>query len=122
MLFIFALGMNEMSDRELLELAARAAGYKIRQSVDDRCFRIEDEWAGEWSPLTDHGDALRLAVKVRIRFEIWNGKPSWARAIAPTAPVCADEPIADDEMNAVCRAIVRAAAAEALFHARCRDT
>jgi hypothetical protein len=110
-----------MSDRELLELAASAAGYKIRFSPDDRCFRVEDEWAGEWCPLTDHGDALRLAVKVRIRFELRNGEPDWIRAVAPTAPVCADEPVTGDEMEPTCRAIVRAAAAEALFRARRKE-
>jgi hypothetical protein len=44
-----------MSDRELLELAAKAAG-------------IDPNWDGlywQWNPLTDDGDALRLAVKLR---------------------------------------------------------
>jgi hypothetical protein len=50
-----------MSDRELLEAAAKAAGY----------------WAAEfncpanlphknWNPLTDSGDAFELAVKLRL--------------------------------------------------------
>jgi hypothetical protein len=50
-----------MNDRDLLILAAKAAGY----------------WAAEfncpanlphknWNPLTDDGDALRLAVKLRM--------------------------------------------------------
>jgi hypothetical protein len=50
-----------MSDRELLEAAAKAAGY----------------WAAEfncpanlphknWNPITDSGDAFELAVKLRL--------------------------------------------------------
>lgn len=41
-----------MSDRELLELAAKAAD------------------GGLWNPLTDDGDALRLAVKLRLLVSI----------------------------------------------------
>lgn len=57
-----------MEDRELLELAAKAAGV----------------WAGAlltptkagrvWNPLTDDGDALRLAVKLGIDVFPWCDK------------------------------------------------
>jgi hypothetical protein len=49
-----------MSDRELLELAAKAAGYwNIRGAP---C-----PWVGDtWNPLKDDGDALRLAVKLGL--------------------------------------------------------
>ena len=56
-----------MTDQELLELAAKAAGIKTT-----RCLQYEDgafDWpgkAGRWNPLTDDGDALRLAVKLGI--------------------------------------------------------
>ena len=56
-----------MSDREMLELAAKAAGIDTT-----RCLQYEDgafDWpgkAGRWNPLTDDGDALRLAVELRI--------------------------------------------------------
>ena len=46
-----------MTDKELLELAAKAAG-------------IDPKWDSlywQWNPLTDDGDALRLAVKLRIK-------------------------------------------------------
>ena len=46
-----------MTDRELLELAAKAAGLKWVEPTPDGM---------PWSPLTDDGDALRLAVKLRI--------------------------------------------------------
>ena len=57
------------SDRELLELAAKAAGYKILywDVGDIYSERIGEvafvEALGEWNPLTDDGDAFRLAVK-----------------------------------------------------------
>lgn len=41
-----------MTDRELLELAAMAAGI---------------EFIGMWNPLSDDGDAFRLAVKLELR-------------------------------------------------------
>jgi hypothetical protein len=62
------------TDRELLELAAKAAGIEgeyeswtgqgfnegIRQVINgSKCLR-------PWNPLTDDGDALRLAVKLRL--------------------------------------------------------
>lgn len=52
------------TDRELLELAAKAAGYTLTRHT-------QDEWkfcfgGVEWNPLTDDGDALRLAVKLGL--------------------------------------------------------
>ncbi|MGE3596619.1 MAG: hypothetical protein AB7N70_13810 [Dehalococcoidia bacterium] len=61
-----------MSDRELLELAAKAAGLHIDDWNCDMA--VMYFWDGDpqnpernhhyWSPLTDDGDALRLAVKL----------------------------------------------------------
>ena len=56
-----------MSDRELLELAAKAAG--IDAHVTEWSSTVEDDegdYLKPWNPLTDDGDALRLAVKLRI--------------------------------------------------------
>jgi len=59
-----------MSDRELLELAAKAAGMTVEYdpyaspSGEDDWF-ITDEGYG-WNPRTDDGDALRLAAKVGL--------------------------------------------------------
>lgn len=100
-----------MTDKELLELAAKAAG-------------IVGEWNGlgleigsagigyrEWNPLTDDGDALRLAVKLRIEVEPWiHGDSACSRAAV--REVLIDEPhYGDDPERATRRAIVRAAAA-----------
>ncbi|WP_161936238.1 hypothetical protein [Pseudomonas aeruginosa] len=56
-----------MNDRELLELAARAAGYAVDCGFAD-CPLIYGEDAGtdgprEWNPRDDDGDALRLATR-----------------------------------------------------------
>jgi hypothetical protein len=57
------------TDRELLELAAKAAGHEIRESVrapDVMVIRTHEyEWT-PWNPLDDDGDALRLAVELDI--------------------------------------------------------
>ena len=59
-----------MTDREMLELAARAAGLKEFTEINGR-FAVRTRFTGmqdwsPWNPLTDDGDALRLAVKLDI--------------------------------------------------------
>lgn len=68
-----------MSDRELLELAAKAFGLKCAEywrSEPSEPFPIAESIMhyndGEpcvqhWNPLIDDGDALRLAVKLNLR-------------------------------------------------------
>lgn len=65
-----------MNDRELLELAAKAGGYSVRWYEDSLAygptFGIEVEPGNPlgfevWNPLTDDGDALRLAAKLRLQ-------------------------------------------------------
>lgn len=65
---------QKAGDRELLEMAAKAAG--IKGFFGERltgCGIAENSLGPYWNPLTDDGDALRLAVKLRIRTEIRNG-------------------------------------------------
>lgn len=61
------------TDRELLELAARAAGIDGWWSGDDYCFGYNGNKnvPVPWRPLTDDGDALRLAVKLKLEIGIW---------------------------------------------------
>jgi hypothetical protein len=62
-----------------------------------------------WNPLTDDGDALRLAVKLKMKVEGWfNGELECARADCKAALV--SEPHSGDPYAATRRAIVRAAA------------
>jgi len=55
-----------MTDRELLEAAAKAAGIEVWWN-GRTCFVLKTKVAThEWDPLTDDGDALRLAVKLSL--------------------------------------------------------
>jgi len=59
------------TDRELLEAAAKAAGIEVDFTVfSDGSFiwfkQGGDCFSGQWNPLTDDGDALRLAVKLEL--------------------------------------------------------
>ena len=58
-----------MSDKELLELAAKAAGivgidgvYPIARDSSGECYF--------WNPLTDDGDALKLAVRLGLWVDV----------------------------------------------------
>lgn len=107
-----------MTDRELLELAAKAAGINIDYSYAGRGFDVLGnavlDWHNgtKWSPLTDDGDALRLAVKLGIdiftRINI-NGKfVVTERSDINFCPELIGDGI--DAGSATRRAIVRAAA------------
>ena len=60
--------MEKHSDRELLELAAKAAGYDVfgSEHPNDGINILIGERVLTWQPLTDDGDALRLSVKLRL--------------------------------------------------------
>jgi hypothetical protein len=110
-----------MSDRELLELAAKAAGYMPNNNWawSERAqafrYRLGGDWI-EWNPLTDDGDALRLAVRLKIEFYIGDdaGVATYAGYFDPARPSnrqrFAVERHGDDPYAATRRAIVRAAA------------
>ena len=51
-----------MTDRELLEAAARA----FLPAENLKCASFMAGFMSNWNPLTDDGDALRLAVKLRL--------------------------------------------------------
>jgi len=61
----------EVTDRELLELAAKAAGISHAGYHEERGLRLpwhegaDDMDSGWWNPLTNDGDALRLLVALR---------------------------------------------------------
>jgi hypothetical protein len=68
--------MSGLTDRELLEGAARAAGFQL-DYLCDMPHMIVEEWSGdpsqhpeqraiEWNPLNDDGDALRLAAQLNL--------------------------------------------------------
>jgi hypothetical protein len=100
-----------MTDRELLEAAAKAEGHAYPWVLPAR--------GGErpWNPLTDDGDALRLAVKLGISilsFPACIGT-RWPLNNLPVKLIGTDPPYEDissgqDPLVATRRAIVRAAA------------
>ncbi len=101
-----------MDDRELLEMAAKAAGYVVRWYDDTLAygptFGIEVEPGNpcgfdHWNPLTDDGDALRLAVKLKLIVEVGS---CWLSKYGPVF----GEDVLPDPLSATRRAIVRAAA------------
>lgn len=58
--------MDTQELRRLLELAARAVGYTIFDWYGERFTAHDGEKLIGWNPLTDDGDALRLAVTLRL--------------------------------------------------------
>ncbi len=74
--------MNE--DRELLEQASKAAGIKLLFDPDGvlrDCTGMAPAMnifaAKPWNPLTDDGDALRLAVMLDMSICVNNGIVGW---------------------------------------------
>ena len=94
-----------MTDKELLELAAKAAGLNQSYSANRYTY-----WDGEkfvkWNPLDDDGDALRLAVKLGMVVEVLSDQ----KVVFVDALYIIELPLGDDPYAATRRAIVRAAA------------
>ena len=95
-----------MTDRELLELAAKAAGYNMAKVLDGYPMYMEGH--GIWNPLTDDGDALRLAVKLGMTIEQWSEGHVYVGHRHPGN--FEHEKHGTDPLAATRRAIVRAAA------------
>lgn len=97
-----------MTDRELLQLAAKAAGYSLEwdgHPDDWKPMYYEGKTYHSFEPLTDDGDALRLAVKLRMHVNIYNTD---TRVTADG--VFLTQMHDADQHSATRRAIVRAAA------------
>jgi uncharacterized protein (DUF1684 family) len=101
-----------MNDKELLELAAKAAEIKlcfIRDDMPRNCTGMHESMnifsAPIWNPLTDDGDALRLAVKLFFEIDISNVAIS-----IRSSNGLLFEKVDTDPYTATRRAIVRAAA------------
>ncbi len=101
-----------MTDRELLELAASAAGYDVTYEIGYLTFFRQDVVGRPvWNPLTDDGDALRLAVKLQIGVQSYPiFQYSHAGTETLTTSIIVKEPHNNDPYAATRRAIVRAAA------------
>jgi len=107
-----------MTDRELLEAAAKAAGITLRWIQgpnDDECIhpiRRRDDGMCEvdWNPLTDDGDALRLAVTLNmgVSIPVWKDNRIDVITFRDSRVNVIEK--GNDAMAATRRAIVRAAA------------
>lgn len=103
-------------DKNLIELAAKAAGLKNYRYCPEEeglhaCIGYDDEdgCTVVWMPHLDDGDALRLAVKLRIHISPRLDHVE-ARFFDGAAWNCFKERYGDNENAATRRAIVRAAA------------
>lgn len=99
------------TDRELLELAARAAGIARSQWDYDWVRGLGHMVCRSdmWNPITHDGDALRLAVDLSFDLNI---NPGRIEVFSGDLDDCVSEPVIDGNVrSATRRAIVRAAAA-----------
>jgi hypothetical protein len=104
-----------MTDRELLEAAAKAAGIEVRiyhDMVVERgtdCVCV-DHRGFKWNPLTDSGDAFELAVKLRLTVNCSYDEVALCGQEFTQKEVFLERN-GEDPLAATRRAIVRAAAA-----------
>ena len=96
-----------MNDKELLKNAAKAAGIEIEWYAPN-----VEVWdfaqVPNWKPLTDDGDALRLAVKLNLLVDVSEIKEETEAGDGTNGYQC--ELHKGDPYAATRRAIVRAAA------------
>lgn len=105
------------TDHELLKLAAIAVGHGIEFTTDtdgrQRCWFENRFTCIAWEPLNNDGDALRLAVKLRIKFrynEALGQALAWTGGYPDFEAKANIEDCGRDENACARRAIVRAAA------------
>jgi hypothetical protein len=99
-----------MNDRELIDNAARAAGIVLahgRNVTDVHPSSVHYLTAPYWEPLTDDGDAIRLAVSLELDLNLGQ----LGTLVYMKRGVKNIEELSEDCMAAFRRAIVRAAAA-----------
>ena len=103
------------NDRELLMLAAKAANIETQGYCTNGYMFIGDGEKGyfdRWNPLTNDGDALRLASKCNIGLSV---DTTYVDSIAADyvlgdVGVVTEEPVGGDKLSAIRRCITRAAA------------
>jgi hypothetical protein len=96
-----------VNDRELLEMAAKA--MHLPENFSNAAYM--SGWYSNWNPLTDDGDALRLAVKLSFLCDFCRAASvSKSGEYERLHADWVSEPVEGDKMAATRRAIVRAAA------------
>jgi hypothetical protein len=100
-----------MTDRELLEMAAKAARIEFNDKRSPTGnVALYCAGAGWWNPLTDDGDALRLAVRLKLVVECDGDKGVVVHDNITGSFSHAWERFDSDPYAATRRAITRAAA------------
>lgn len=102
-----------MTDRELLEFAAKAAGIDFNTRSGSELRVAHGDVFRAWNPLDSDGDALRLAVKLNMFVDICDDcvGTSVSPAIWEKVEILDNEYRPDNTKESVTRrAIVRAAA------------
>jgi hypothetical protein len=101
------------TDRELLEKAAKAAGYEdgLYGELSGDAPVLYFQSVGLWDPLGDDGDALRLAVKLGMALDLPRHKGFGTSARVQRAGATGQTVFHNDPYEQTRRAIVRAAAA-----------
>ena len=109
-----------MTDRELLEKAAKAAGIEPTEyqseDTDNLWIHVGESGVADWNPLINDGDALRLAVQMSI--QVRPGPYDCLATSNGSVFVAAAEPWGEDPYVDARRAIVRAAASLGEQHDR----
>lgn len=100
------------TDKELLELAAKAADLNIKwrdmKGGYERALltpKLNGKW---WNPIADDGDAFRLAVKLNLGVDV---SYTWINIFYNNKVLVASPVIVSEKIEITRRAIVRAAAA-----------
>lgn len=111
--------VDSISDREMLELAALAAGIKYKWKQEDYAYGdfgiIPKGWRRCWNPLRSDEDAFRLMVQLKLRINYDTViEYDVVEVLGPEQDDfscdCTTYTIEDDQCAAVRRAIVHAAA------------
>lgn len=96
-----------MTDKEMLEWAAKASGYEYAKFGG---YIVVDGIPGNWNPLSDDGDALRLAVALKISVtQDFDRVDAYNNVVTATEYIY-EKPTPTDRPAATRRAIVCAAA------------
>lgn len=120
------MSLVDMNDRELIELAANAAGLEVwSKDLPGSAATMVTAGLytsiGHWNPLADDGDALRLAVKLALGVEPYTGVKMGSDELSAVANITDVYSLHNDNVAlserhnvdpnaATRRAIVRAAA------------
>lgn len=98
-----------MNDKQMLELAAKACDFEL---LDCTCKkeRKNSVTGKHWNPLTDDGDALRLAVKLKMSLDLFDDFIVAGYTTNNNDCLQIEEPHENEPIPATRRAITRAAA------------